>query len=49
MTVDLVLLQSGCVRNYVHAVLKGFPTFIRLPTAWQPEPWSSFNTRFVVW
>ena len=27
----------------MQAVLKGPPTFIRLPKAWQPEAWSSFK------
>ena len=43
VTDDLILLQSDCVRAYVQATLKGPPTFIRLPKAWQPEAWSSFK------
>ena len=43
VTEDLILLQSDCVRAYVQAVLKGPPTFIRLPKAWQPEAWSHFK------
>ena len=43
VTDDLVLLQSDCARAYVQAVLKGPPTFIRFPKAWQPEGWSPFK------
>ena len=46
---DLILLQSDCVRAYVQAVLKGPPTFIRLPKAWQPEAWSHFKIRSAAW
>ena len=43
VTDDLILLQADCVRAYAQAVLKGLPTFIRLPKAWQPEAWSPFK------
>ena len=35
------LLTEG--RTYIQAVLKGPPTSIRLPKAWQLEAWSSFK------
>ena len=33
------LYQSDCVKAYVQALMKGTPTYVRLPKAWWPSHW----------